>query len=70
LTPAFSLWTLFPLTDTPKHILLDILCCAQAKEIVPQLGVSFWTIEERVANIYKKLHVRSRAEAVAKYLGT
>lgn len=41
----------------------------QSKEIATKLGVSYWTIESHVIHIYQKLHVRSRAEAVAKYLG-
>ena len=58
------------LTTRERDVLELLAKGFQSKEIAPQLGVSFWTIEERVANIYKKLHVRSRAEAVAKYLGT
>jgi DNA-binding NarL/FixJ family response regulator len=40
----------------------------QSKEIATQLGIAYWTVESHVAHIYQKLHVRSRAEAVAKYL--
>ena len=35
----------------------------------PELGGSYWTVETHVAHIYKKLHVHSRAQAVAKYFG-
>jgi len=39
------------------------------KEIAEKLGVSYWTIQTYIARIYEKLHVHSRAQAVAKYLG-
>jgi RNA polymerase sigma factor (sigma-70 family) len=37
------------------------------KEIAEQLGVSFGTIHTYCRRIYEKLHVRSRAQAVAKW---
>lgn len=37
------------------------------KEIGEQLGISYWTVQTHVGRIYKKLHVHSRAQAVAKY---
>jgi DNA-binding NarL/FixJ family response regulator len=42
----------------------------QSKEIAANLNVSYWTIVSHVSHIYEKLHVRSRAEAVARYLAT
>jgi len=39
------------------------------KEIAEQLGISYWTVQEYIARIYEKLHVHSRSQAVAKYLG-
>lgn len=49
---------------------LDLLSKGfQSKEIGTELGMSYWTVETHVAHIYQKLHVRSRAQAVAKYLG-
>ena len=38
------------------------------KEIAAQLGIGFDTVHSHVRNIYSKLHVRTRTEAVAKYL--
>ena len=38
------------------------------KEIAAQLGIGFDTVHSHVRNIYGKLHVRTRTEAVAKYL--
>jgi len=39
------------------------------KEIAGQLSISYHTVQTYTARIYEKLHVRSRAQAVAKYLG-
>jgi DNA-binding NarL/FixJ family response regulator len=39
------------------------------KEISDQLGISYWTVQTHIARIYEKLHVHSRAQAVAKYHG-
>jgi DNA-binding NarL/FixJ family response regulator len=39
------------------------------KEIADQLGISFDTVRFHLKKIYAKLHVRSRTEAVVKYLG-
>jgi DNA-binding NarL/FixJ family response regulator len=38
------------------------------KEIAEQLSISYSTVHTHVERIFKKLHVRSRAQAVAKYL--
>jgi len=38
------------------------------KEIAVRLAIAFDTVEWHVRNIYQKLHVRSRSEAIAKYL--
>jgi DNA-binding CsgD family transcriptional regulator len=37
------------------------------KEIADALGVSVHTVATHVHHIYEKLHVRSRARAIAKY---
>jgi len=38
------------------------------KEIADQLTISYGTVHTYIERIFKKLHVRSRAQAVAKYL--
>lgn len=38
------------------------------KEAAEQLGISYSTVHTHIEHIYHKLHVRSRAQAVAKYL--
>ena len=37
------------------------------KEIAEALGISIRTVDTHIRRIYEKLHVRSRAQAVAKY---
>jgi DNA-binding NarL/FixJ family response regulator len=39
------------------------------KEIAEQLTISYGTVHTYIERIFKKLHVRGRAQAVAKYLG-
>jgi DNA-binding NarL/FixJ family response regulator len=41
----------------------------RSKEIADELGVGLGTVNTYVRHIYEKLHVRSRAEAVARYVG-
>ena len=49
--------------------ILDFLAKGyQTKEIAAQLSVSVNTIRSHLQRIYEKLHVRSRTEAVIKYL--
>ncbi|MBN8461066.1 MAG: response regulator transcription factor [Verrucomicrobia bacterium] len=41
-----------------------------AKDVAQRTGLSYQTVRVHLRNIYEKLHVHSRAEAVAKYLQT
>jgi hypothetical protein len=41
----------------------------RSREIAAEMGIVLGTVNTYVRNIYEKLHVRSRAEAVAKFLG-
>ena len=52
-----------------EHSVLNGLAEGLAyKQIADQLGVSIHTVRNYIRRIYEKLHVRSRTEAVAKFL--
>ena len=42
--------------------------CLQ-KEIADEIGIAYTTVRTLTGRIYKKLHVHSRSQAVAKFLG-
>jgi len=42
----------------------------RSKEIADKLGIGVGTVNTHIRHIYEKLHVRSRAEAVAKFVRT
>lgn len=54
------------LTDREQAVLDLLLEGFRYKQIADRLGLSVYTINFHIRNIYEKLHVRSRAEAVAK----
>jgi DNA-binding NarL/FixJ family response regulator len=39
------------------------------KEIADKTGLTYATVHTHIRHIYEKLHVRSRAQAVARHLG-
>lgn len=51
----------------------DVLRCLAGgclyKEVADQLGMTIHTVRTHIRSIYEKLHVRSRTEAVLKFLG-
>ena len=68
-TPAVPTADLVHLGAREREILDALVKGLLLKEIALQLGISYWTVQEYIARIYKKLHVHSRSQAVAKYLG-
>ena len=65
-TPADGLAVL---TAREREVLELLATGSLYKEIAERLGMSFDTVRTHLRNIYKKLHVHSRTEAVVKYLG-
>lgn len=56
------------LTDKEKRVLELIVDGFLYKEIAAQLSVTIDTIKKHASSIYEKLHVRTRSEAIKKYL--
>jgi DNA-binding NarL/FixJ family response regulator len=56
---------------TPRELeILELLAHGDlCKEIADKLGLSLRTVHTHLKNIYEKLHVRSRTQAVLKYIG-
>lgn len=54
------------LTEREQQVLTRFAQGDRAKDVADQLGISVYTVQTHVRNIYDKLHVRSLAEAVAK----
>jgi DNA-binding NarL/FixJ family response regulator len=56
------------LTEREQEILQLVANGYRTKELAEALGISAQTVETHLRNIYDKLHVRSRAGAVARFL--
>lgn len=56
------------LSDREMEILTWLTQGLANKEIGSKLNISYYTVRAHLRRIYEKLHVRCRAEAVAKYL--
>ena len=57
------------LTDRETEILAAVAKGYRDKEVAERLFLSAETVRTHLRNIYKKLHVRTRTEAVLKFLG-
>jgi DNA-binding NarL/FixJ family response regulator len=64
-TPAIESERLSP---RESEILDQLVKGLVLKEVADQLGIGLETVRTHVTHIYQKLHVRSRTEAVVKYL--
>jgi len=56
------------LTPREEEVLRSLAKGCRSKEIADRLNISTGTVNTHVRHIYEKLHVRSRAEAVARYV--
>lgn len=66
--PAAATTEIPPLAPREREILDLLNQGLLQKEIADQLNISYWTVQTHIGRIYEKLHVHSRAQAVAKYL--
>jgi len=57
------------LTPRERDVLDQLAQGYRYKEMTDNLGISIDTVRFNIRNIYEKLHVHSRTEAVVKYLG-
>jgi DNA-binding NarL/FixJ family response regulator len=57
------------LTKRESEILRLLTRGYRSKEVADELAIGVQTVHTHLRNIYEKLHVRSRAEAVARFLG-
>lgn len=57
------------LTKRETQVLEHLVAGSLYKEIAYDVGISLQTVRFHLHNIYNKLHVRTRTEAVVKYLG-
>lgn len=57
------------LTDRELEVLHQVAQGSSNKEVAEELGISVETVRNHIRHIFDKLHVRSRTEAVVKYLG-
>ena len=57
------------LTTREEEVLNLVARGYRSKEIAEELSIGVQTVETHLRNIYEKLHVRSRAAAVARFLG-
>lgn len=66
-SPAASDTESEQLTPRQQEILEHLARGLLYKEIAEALGISYETVNNHIRQIYKKLHIRSRSQAVAKY---
>lgn len=66
--PAAASGAIESLSPREAEILAFLAQAYTSKEIASQLGIGYETVCSHLGNIYRKLHVRSRTEAVIKYL--
>ncbi|MGN6553585.1 MAG: response regulator [Verrucomicrobiota bacterium] len=57
------------LTAREQEVLSKLAGGLVPKEVATELNISWETVRHHVSNIYAKLHVHSRGEAIIKYLG-
>ena len=59
----------FGITPREEDVLKLLAKGLLYKEVADQLGISVKTMKKHIYNIYEKMHVHSKVEAVNKFLG-
>ncbi len=62
--PEVKAFDIEPLTEKQQDILLYVSQGFTSREIAEKLGISYYTVTTHIKNIYEKLQVNSRAEAI------
>ncbi|RYF76302.1 MAG: response regulator transcription factor [Cytophagaceae bacterium] len=69
-TPPPSRTDTFDLTDKEREVLLRLVEGDSYKLLAAHCNISMGTVRTHIVNIYQKLHVNSKSEAVAKAMKT
>jgi len=67
--PSFSQLKDYALTPREMEILYSLVDGLSYKKIAGKYSVSISTVQTHISNVYQKLHVHSKSQAVAKVLG-
>jgi DNA-binding NarL/FixJ family response regulator len=68
--PSFQQGSLAKLTRREREVLVLLSKGRMDKEIAQAMGISIWTVHGNIKNIFKRLQVHNRTEAVIQYLQT
>lgn len=68
-SPSFHNLKEYELTPREMEILYSLVDGLSYKKIAGKYSISISTVQTHISNIYQKLHVHSKAQAVAKVLG-
>ena len=64
--PKISAADIEPLTEKEKEVLLQLVNGKSYKQVAAALKITIETVRSHIKNIYRKLHVNSMSQAVAK----
>ena len=67
-SPSHASSALAQLTPREREV-MDLMCKGHVdKEIAQAMNISAWTVHGHIKKIFERLHVRTRTEAVVRYL--
>jgi len=68
-SPSFNNLKDYELTPREMEILYSLVDGLSYKKIADKYSISISTVQTHISNVYQKLHVHSKSQAVAKVLG-